>query len=691
MTKMLKTTGLILTILILVAIVGMGLLVTMVSPNKLKPMIAAQVFKHTGRQLTIDGDVSWTFFPYVGFKVGHMVLENPAEFKEKVFAEINQATVGVKLLPLLHAKVESTGISLAGLKLNLIKNAGGTTNWDDLQKKSVSSDATVEVTSKTTTTTTSKADPQSEPTVIASSESSESKTDISLNIPSVDVTDAQITWRDDAAKQSAQISHFEMHAKDISLSHAFPITSTFNFDAKNPTVSGDVSLDGNITLDLDKDQYVIDSLKVSLKTHQGDKNLAVDFTGNLAANMAQQLINLTHFNSQITNVPGVKGAVNVKGEVAVNLADQTVKLTQFGAQVANLTLSGNVNITNLNTVPQASGHLQSEPFDLKKLLQTIGQDTPALDTAKMVTANVDFTASGAKTASPIQAVTMQGKVKVDELQAAKLKASNLNIQARLQNGILEFVPVTASLYKGALESQMKINLITATPQISATAKLTNVQAEPLLQDLGSQGSKIKLKGAANIDLQITTEGTNADVVVRNLNGTSRISFKDGQLTGINIGNMIDSAYAFLKRQPAPAGGDDSTHFGDLTATAVIHNGVITNNDLSVTGPRFDTKGQGTIDLVNQKINYALQTTAKGIGQNHNDKDMLNLYNYAIPVSVTGDLSNPSIRLDTQAIAGEVAKQQVKQVKTQVQDKIRDQLKDKVSGQAGALLQNLLGH
>ena len=85
------------------------------------------------------------------------------------------------------------------------------------------------------------------------------------------------------------------------------------------------------------------------------------------------------------------------------------------------------------------------------------------------------------------------------------------------------------------------------------------------------------------------------------------------------------------------------------------------------------------------------TTAKNVGQNHNDKDVLNLYNYAIPVSVTGDLSNPSIRLDTQAIAQEIAKQQIKQVQTKVQDKVRDQIKEKVSGQAGAILQNLFGH
>jgi AsmA protein len=694
MTKIFKTAGLILSLFILVAIVAIGILVTVISPNKFKPMIVEQVFKHTGRQLVIDGDVSWTFFPAVGLKVGHMVLNNPAGFKEKIFAEIDQATVGVKLLPLLHSKIESTGAALQGLKLNLIKNADGKTNWQDLQVPSapVSDATTMTVTSKTTVVSTTKKDASPDaPEVVTKEESSSQKVDFSLDIPRLDVSDSQVTWTDEKAKQAVVISHFEIHAKDISLSHSFAISTTFNFDAQNPTVTGDVSLDGNISLDLNKERYVVEGLKVSIKTHQNNKNIATDFTGSLAADMPQQTISFKNFKSHITNIPGIKDAVDVTGQVMVNLDQQTVTLTQFGAQVANLALSGKVNITGLNTVPEAKGHLQAAPFDLKKLLQTIGQDTPVLDVAKMVTADFDFTASGTKTALPIQAVTLQGKVKVEQLQAAKLKASNLNIQMRLQNGILEFVPVTASLYQGALVSQMKITLTSSTPQVSAQAKLTNVQAEPLLQDLGSQGSKIKLKGATNIDLQITTAGTNADVVLRNLNGTSSVSFQKGQLTGINIGNMIDSAYAFLKRQPAPSGSEDVTNFGDLTATGVIRNGVITNNDLSVTGPRFDTKGQGIIDLVNQKIKYQLQITAKNIGQNHNDQDALNIYNYSIPVSITGDLSSPSIHLDTQAIAQEVAKQQIKQVQTKVQDKIRDQIKDKVSGQAGALLQNLLGH
>jgi AsmA protein len=670
MTKTLKVAGLIICIGLLVFIVGIGVVVTVISPNKFKAAIADAVYQHTGHHLVIDGDLSWSIFPTLGIKVGHMVLENAPGFKEAVFAEINQATVGVKLLPLLHATVQSTGIKLVGLKLNLIKNASGATNWQMLPQPGAAAAPVARNQREGAPAT---------------------KTNFVVAIPFVDVTDAAIAWQDQLSKQSATITHFDLHAKDLSLEHPFGITVTCQYNANHPDLSGNLSLKGNITVDLNHSRYTIDNAKALIQA-SGKSNTAVDFSGTLVADMAQQTISLTDFNSQIKNVSGIKAPVAIQGALLVNLALQTAQLTDFNASIADVALKGQVSVANLNTVPALQGHLQVAPFDLKKWLQAIGQDTAVLQVANKVAANLDFAASSAKTASPIQALNLQGNITIDTLEAAKLKATHLTLQAHLQNGVLDLSPVTAALYQGALNGQMKVTLTSATPQIAAQLKLTGVQAEPLLNDLGSQGSKIKLQGAADINLQITTAGTNAAVVVRNLNGNANLSFKDGQLAGINIGNLIDSAYALLKHQAAPAKAEDTTHFGNLTATAVINNGVVTNNDLTMNGPRFDTKGKGTIDLVNQRIDYRLETNAKNIGQNHNDRDMLNFYNMTIPITVTGSLSDPRVALDAGAMLAQVAKIQIQNsVQQKVQDQVSDKLKDKIPANAGALLKNLLGH
>ena len=660
MTKFLKTTGLVfgaIVVVVLVALIGM---VTFISPNNFKPIITAQVLKYTGRKLTIDGDLSWTLFPYLGFKVGHMTLDNPPSFQDKVFAEVNNATVGVELLPMLHAKIQTDKIELSGLTLNLIKNADGTTNWQDLQ------------TLKTSSTN-----------AASTSQTQASGNKLSLTVPGVDVSDSKIVWRDDQAHQSVTVSHFEFHAKDVNLVHAFPVNANFDFNAAN-AMSGQAKLKADLKIDLSQQQYALDKLNISLTTSQAGQHITAQADASVLADMVQQRITLKPFKTHITNLNGIKAPLDLVAEVVANTADHTVTLTNFSAQLANLSLIGKAT---LDQNSQVSGHLQTKPFDLKKFLQATGQDIPDLQKANMLNADVDFTASSAN----LTALSMQGKVSLDELQLAKLSGSKLLMNVTLKNSVLELQPISATFYQGNLQGSAKVDLAPAVPQMSLDAKLANVQIQPLLQDLGHQNDKIQIKGAGNINVQLTASGMDANAILRNLNGKFDFSFQNGQLAGMNLGYLIDSAYALVKRQAPPAAGEDVTNFGVLSGTGVIQNGVITNKDLTLDSPHLVSKGEGTINLVAQTINYNLKTTTKDVGSNHNDTDALNLYSLAIPVNINGSLNDPSIRVNAQAILQEVAEQQMHKVQNKIGSKISDQLKGKIPGSAGDILQNLLGH
>jgi AsmA protein len=650
MTKFLKTTGLFLSAIIVIVLVALVGVVTFISPNTFKPIITAQVLKYTGRKLTIDGDLSWTLFPYLGFKVGHMTLDNPSSFQDKVFAEVNNATVGVELLPMLHAKIQTDKIELSGVTLNLIKNADGTTNWQDLQ--------TLKSTSANTASHT---------------QTQVSGNKLSISIPTVDVSDSNIVWRDDQAHQVVTVSHFEFHAKNVNLVRAFPVNANFDFNSAN-AMSGQAKLKTNLKIDLNQQQYALENLNISLTTTQAGQKLSAETDASLLADMAQQSVTLKPFKTHITNFKGMKAPLDLTAEVVANLADHTVVLTNFSAQLANLSVMGKAT---LDQNSQVSGHLQTKPFDLKKFLQATGQDIPDLD----------FNASSAELA----ALSLQGKVSLDELQLAKLSGSKLIMHVTLKNSVLELQPITATFYQGSLQGSAKVDLTPKVPQMSLDAKLADVQIQPLLQDLGHQHDKIQIKGAGNINVQLTASGIDANAIVRNLNGKFDFSFKNGQLSGMNLGYLIDSAYALVRRQAPPANGENVTNFGVLSGTGVIQNGVITNKDLTLDSPRLVSKGEGTINLVAQTIDYNLKTTTKEVGSNHNDTDALNLYSLAIPVNITGSLDDPSIRVNAQAILQEVAEQQMHKVQNKIGSKISDQLKGKIPGNAGDLLQNLLGH
>ncbi len=622
MTKILKNTISAIAIFIFLLVLAFGLLVTLVSPNKIKPLIVAQVAKYSGRQLTMDGDLSWTIFPYLGVKIGHAQLNNPDSFKTKQFIEIDHATIGVKMLPLLHSAIEFSEITLAGVKINLVKNADGSTNWSRVEQQSKQ-----ELANPTTP-------------------SAAKKPAYSLQIPVFDIDDGVVTYTDLQNHSNAKLTNFEFLAKDITLDKPFTFSSSFDVTSKNPDAAGKAKISGKISTDLEKDLYTLKDFSFTLNSKLNKKDVTFDLSA----------------------------------DASVDLAKQTLAFTHLTSHLANLTLQGNVNVTQLFGATQAQGHLEAPAFDLKNLLQAVGKDNPNLQTAKNVTGAFDFSTALTGKTSLLQALQANGKINVAELQAAKLRSTNVVAATNMQNGVLQLSSLTATLYRGSAQAAGKVNLLTSDTPISFQAKLTDIQAEPLLADLDSQGSKIKVKGVGNIDVQATTSGLDSNNIVKNLNGTSTFSFQNGVLDGINVGYYIDTANNFIHGQSPPAKGEEVTNFGNLTGTAVIKGGVVTNNDLSLVSPRFDSKGQGTLNLVSQQINYNLQVKPKIPGQDGGINGM------TIPISVTGSLNNPSITLDVKALAQYVAKQKLDTVK----DKLKDQIKGKLPGKAGDILGNFLG-
>lgn len=626
MRKSIKWLGAFVSILILLVVLAAVCLVTFVSPNRFKPLIAEQVMKYTGRQLTIDGDLSWSLFPYLGVKTGHILLSNPAGFEQKIFAEIQHATIGVKLFPLLHKKIESSGMMLDGLKLNLIRDINGKNNWQFQQALPASTSAVAVSLGR-------------------SSASEMKKRSVGLAISGIEVSNAEINWLDKQKKQSGSIEKFGLHAKNISFLKPFPIESEFDFTSKNPATSGHVELTSEISLSVDQQIFSFRNLVLTAQLQQGIQKFSWKLTGDVIADLQQQTLQWSHFRGQM----------------------------------GNLILTGKMGVVDLTTSPHAAGHLQIPPFDLKVLLQSVGQDVTNVQVLKDMSGDVDFTAAA-------NAIDVQGKFKIDNIEVKQVKLSQVVIPMHYQIGVLELSPITADFYQGSLQSNAKVNLTGALPQMAVQGKLLNVHAEPLLQDLGGNNQKLKLVGIGNMELQITTMGRSANAFVKNLNGTGHVSFNQGVLQGIDIGYLIDSAYAFAKQKTVTAANAKQTDFGSLTGSVVFRDGVMVNDDLLLDSPRFKANGKGSIDWVNQKIDFHLQTVVNQAAMDQRN-DWGNLYGLPIPINITGSLADPTIRLDTAVLAKAVAEQQIKKIEAKVQDKIKDQ----VQGKAGEVLQNLLGH
>lgn len=581
-------------IVFLIAAFAIVSFVTFVDANQFKPRIIEHAKKYTGRELTIEGDLSWKIFP-LGMKARKLVLHNPPGFKQKNFAEINSAIISIKILPLFIFRIEPKGLKLYGLKINLVKSADGQNNWSDLQHPLIIS----------------MLPDKSSPTDM------KKRASLKLLFSMINISNGTVSWIDEKTNQSIDAQSLEVQAKNINPSEPFDFSTTFYFSGKNPTLTGLFYLTTRVSIDPVKQLFKLDKLNLTTKFWKEQQ-----------------------------------AYITIQGDAIANFNNETLQISNLNVDMSGLQLVGNATINAMLTQPVLTGHIKVEPLDVKNWLEMMqGYPIPSLQTFKDLSAEFDF-----KTGTTLQSIQLSGNTKIDNLEFLKANFSHIDVKTQFQNGILELSPITADFYQGKIAGNMTVDFNPAIPQITLQEKILNVQTRPLMADLAGN-QKLKLRGTANIDLKMTTQGTSVAALTENMNAILHFDFDKGALEGMDIGYLLDSAYALVSKDKATGLDTGETQFGQLTANATIRNGVLLNNDLFMSAPRFVTKGKGTINFNTQEINYELLTV-----ENNSQTNAHSIRNIPIPIQIIGNLESPHIKIDSDAFVKNVTQQQIQNSK-----------------------------
>ncbi|HEY4645877.1 MAG TPA: AsmA family protein, partial [Steroidobacteraceae bacterium] len=133
--RALKIAGWVLLGIVSVLVLAMLLVAWLVDPNDYKDDIAQAVKEKTGRDLKLEGDLDLSVFPWLALELGPAELGNPQGFGPGPFVSVNKVDVGVRLFPLLRGQLQVRRLTLDGLQLNLVKDAQGRSNWQDLTEE----------------------------------------------------------------------------------------------------------------------------------------------------------------------------------------------------------------------------------------------------------------------------------------------------------------------------------------------------------------------------------------------------------------------------------------------------------------------------------------------------------------------------------------------------------------------------
>lgn len=125
MRKILIGLGVLVVVLVGVAFAGPLLVPT----DSIKSDIAAEVRKATGRELSVNGSLSFRVLPAPGVTVSDVTLSNPAGSESPEMVRLAGASVDVALFPLLSGNVQVTRIVLRNPDILLEQYADGSNNW----------------------------------------------------------------------------------------------------------------------------------------------------------------------------------------------------------------------------------------------------------------------------------------------------------------------------------------------------------------------------------------------------------------------------------------------------------------------------------------------------------------------------------------------------------------------------------
>ncbi len=645
MKKLFKLIGALLALILVIALAAP----MFISADYLKAQLSAQVKKATGRELVIKGDASVQLLPNIAVKVEDVTLGNPAGFTGEYFVHINTLETGAALKPLLNKELRITGLTLVGATINLEELATGAKNWE------FASPAPADATAK--------------PAAASNASASESPLK-QFAIGTVSIKDSTIRYSKPGEKPLA------LEGISLSLDGA---------DGASPLkLKGEATLRGEkIALALDVKSLkeftagklspttlalTLPSAKVGFVGSAGAKGAEFGAEGKLDATIAD-MAKLQSWATGKTAKPAFPRSVTLASQLKASGVKKTIALEGLNATLDTTKATGALRIGYGETVPNIAGELSLASLDLDALAGgnagASGAGNVAAASAAKPAPSTDGWSDAPIDASGLRAANANVKLSIGSLKSGAVQVADIAATVVLSGGKLALNLGNATLYGGKAQGTVNLDGSGKGVGLASNMTLSGIQIEPLMVALSGAS---KLKGTANLTLDVKGSGASQRAIVGALDGRGSMNVRDGAIKGINIASFLRSAkQGFILSEKTT----ESTDFTELTASFTITNGMVSNEDLSMKSPVLRVAGKGTVNLPARTVDYRLVpnivTNLQGQGATDNARGL------EVPLIIRGPWSKISVTPDMAGMIDnaiknpEALKQNLKDIKGSLKD------------------------
>lgn len=484
---------------------------------------------------------------------------------------------------------------------------------------------------------------------------------------------------------------------------------TLNFDSPEFASRGQLKLSSDIAIDLGSELYQLNNLVLETNLENADLpkgKLIAKLMADINANLKQETasvskLKLSAYDLNIgadINATKIMTAPEFNGELAITQFNARQLLQTLGQEVPetadtetlkkvalNIKFSGTTEAININPL-----QLQLDDTNLTGWLEAdlpAGKPMPSLryvlnidnidadrylppaseaDTTIAPPASAGAAAVNTLPVELMRQLDIDGKLSMGKFKVSGLHVSDITTNLKAKDGIIQLQP-TANLYQGQYQGDVQVDARQDIPSFKLDEMLNNIEAGPLLKDLMDNEM---VSGKGNISAKLTTRGHTPEEMTKALNGTLGINFKNGAFKKFNLAQMVRETKAKIKKQPPPAKDESKgTDFTELSGTFKIINGIVHNNDLSTKAPFVRINGEGTIDLVNEQLDYLVKAAIVKSEQGEGGAALDELKGLKVPVKITGSFTQPKIDLQYDEILKARTKEELAKAKAKLKEKL----------------------
>jgi AsmA protein len=431
------------------------------------------------------------------------------------------------------------------------------------------------------------------------------------------------------------------------------------------------------------------------------------------------------------------GMVALDTRFAYDEEQDNVTLAPFKAEVFGLVASGRVTGSNLSWNPSWAGEAQVAQFSPQELITRFGlppqptSDPRALTRATIDTsftidqdrarfANLvlalddsritgDFTVDGFSdpqylftlaidgvdadrylppkardaeegeaTAGDIElpqnnTMRMDGRMTIGQLTLAGMSFQDVGSRILLGGGDAKLEGARARLYGGEFAGNFHVKAAGDAPGLALDGQASGLQLQPLIEAL--TGEPANFSGTGRFDLDLAGRGRTVIENVQTAGGNVSFEMVAGAIKGFNLGRTLCAAYNVTQRAPAPPELPAETAYEAIKGTATVSAGTATSSDLLARTSFMDINGAGSLQLVNQELDYELDAKLTGPIAIENCATLDPYVGNALPFDIRGTVTSPRITPDFSKLVQRALREEVQErLQERLQDRLRDLLR-----------------